>query len=1306
MTFADFNGIQPKLQPVANAPDVTTVALPTLNGPLATALVNARTPVVDNLTSPISTSALSALQGTVLKSQFDALLTQFQQLVGGSGTLTVANDFPVMNEDTTLSGNVLTNDSSTAGSMTITQYVIAGVSGIFAAGTTQQISAIGSITLNADGTYSFTPVANYNGVVPTITYQVTNGTDIKNGNLSITVSAVNDTPQAAADIFSTLQDTPVTVNVLANDSDVDGDVLSITQINGTNVAANGTVAVNNGTVRLNLDKTLTFTPSTGVTGSQSFAYTADDGNGGTATANVSITVVATGGSVTTPVILYIDAVTGPTTGGEPSPTLTSGAGGYLSVFGRNFGNQADLGTLTKVYIGGVEVDNYRYLGPCVTYARTGIQQITVQVGAIGGAAVGTPQPITVVRNGTATSNNNWTFTPSGGRVLFCALGGSDGNAAVNNINKPWRHLQTVQQTGTAGSGQNGAGTIDGVSKTLRAGDQVVIRAGTWADGMGFDNSWFRFRIPENEGTPTKHIHFTAYPGPIGANAIEVVQYVTPTGTPPNATGGSRYRGAFNGANEAYASTTGDYVIISNLKVSGSADSSSDNGFANSQYSSTRWVVVNNEFGPWPSTINSKCAGYSGHAAESLVMGNLIYGLECVGAQETHGIYIDSPPAGSPAANIELAYNWIRSAPGGNGIQVNDNLGTAGANGHQGFKFHHNWIESYAKYGINLGELRTSSALIYDNVVTNGAFAPFRFDFYGGTLDIDIFNNTAYNCDQTSSGSGNSQFLVTHIGAATGTIRCKANLLIAGPQTIAGSSTASSSAGSAPWLTFDQNWFNGYGAIGTSGGSFGGAQGWTTFTSGGTTTDAHALFGDAMVSNAVNNDFTLASGSPVVDAVTVSVPTLTLDFNGVSRPQGGARDIGAFERISTFPFVSVSPTFSGTQRVGSSSSIGTGTWGNGPITQYQYQWFTAATNGGTTTSITGATSNSYTWQLGDFNRYGGCSVTATNAAGSTTVNVFIGTAVLANLNAPVNTTPASITGTGGIGNVLTRVAGVWTPSSGADAAVVTWIWRRNGANISGTANQSTYTQTTSDDSTSIDLMETGTNQWGANTAASSNSVSVPHVVAAPFLVGTAAAFNSTNTTPTVQRTVQAGDVVALWMSAQNNATYNIVITDDMGGVNGDWVDVASTNVDPHKGGWRYRAVASSGTMTVTVNKTGGASFVGTALVIRGCDPAVIESSNGAHNTAKPVSITPTNTTFSKDLIVTGWGGADQRWATTFTLSDTFVASATNATVGLGVQVQSRTTTTTGVQSSMTFNWVAGTSGLDPDSAVGMLVFKGH
>jgi uncharacterized repeat protein (TIGR01451 family) len=100
-------------------------------------------------------------------------------------------------------------------------------------------------------------------------------------SVTATVGVVNRPPVANNDALTTTEDTPETVNVLTNDSDPDGDALSVTS--ATPVAAHGTVSCT-------AAGSCTYTPNTNFNGTDSFNYTVSDGKGGTATGTVSVTV--------------------------------------------------------------------------------------------------------------------------------------------------------------------------------------------------------------------------------------------------------------------------------------------------------------------------------------------------------------------------------------------------------------------------------------------------------------------------------------------------------------------------------------------------------------------------------------------------------------------------------------------------------------------------------------------------------------------------------------------------------------------------------------------------------------------------------------------------------------------------------------------------------------------------------------------------------------------------------------------------------------------------------------------------------
>ncbi|MCU7225347.1 type I secretion C-terminal target domain-containing protein, partial [Acinetobacter bohemicus] len=109
---------------------------------------------------------------------------------GGGLDLFVRDDTHSMQEDAaTINGNVLTNDTQ---GLTVTGIEIDGVA--YGVGTNIDIPDVGTVNIGADGAYTFTPVLDYSGNVPAITYTVSNGTDTDTANLNIEVLAVADQP--------------------------------------------------------------------------------------------------------------------------------------------------------------------------------------------------------------------------------------------------------------------------------------------------------------------------------------------------------------------------------------------------------------------------------------------------------------------------------------------------------------------------------------------------------------------------------------------------------------------------------------------------------------------------------------------------------------------------------------------------------------------------------------------------------------------------------------------------------------------------------------------------------------------------------------------------------------------------------------------------------------------------------------------------------------------------------------------------------------------------------------------------------
>lgn len=140
--------------------------------------------------------------------------------------------------------------------------------------------ANGVLTLNADGSFTYTPDENFNGT-DSFVYQAHDGNTTSNlATVTITVNAINDAPIAADDTITTDEDVAINIPVLNNDTDIDADMLSV----------ESTTMPDNGSVVVNANGTITYTPDADFHGSDSFGYTIKDTSGQSSTATVNVAV--------------------------------------------------------------------------------------------------------------------------------------------------------------------------------------------------------------------------------------------------------------------------------------------------------------------------------------------------------------------------------------------------------------------------------------------------------------------------------------------------------------------------------------------------------------------------------------------------------------------------------------------------------------------------------------------------------------------------------------------------------------------------------------------------------------------------------------------------------------------------------------------------------------------------------------------------------------------------------------------------------------------------------------------------------
>ena len=204
-------------------------------------------------------------------------------------------------------------------------------------------------------------------------------------------------------------------------------------------------------------------------------------------------------------------------------------------------------------------------------------------------------------------------------------------------------------------------------------------------------------------------------------------------------------------------------------------------------------------------------------------------------------------------------------------------------------------------------------------------------------------------------------------------------------------------------------------------------------------------------------------------------------------KGGPSLLGA---TNSPPVGSAGPTVTGAPTVGSTLTCSQGTWFNSP-TSYTYQWLRDGT------TITGSTASTYVVVAGDLGHALSCTVTATNAFGSTpaTSNAVLIVAIPANTAAPVAS--GSLT----VGSTLSCTQGTWTNSPTSYA----YQWQRGGANISG-ATSASYVTVSADGGTSVGCLVTATNAAGSASQAS-NTLAIAGGVATSVWSSADAAANS-------------------------------------------------------------------------------------------------------------------------------------------------------------------------------------------------------
>ena len=579
-----------------------------------------------------------------------------------------------------------------------------------------------------------------------------------------------------------------------------------------------------------------------------------------------------------PILIYTDILSGPNRGGENDKGI------YLSLFGKNFGGSG-LGSTIKVYMGDVEADNYRYLGP--SRGRPDLEQITVQVGALGNPAPGTALPIKLVVNG-ITSNSDLTFTVNPGKIYFVSNGsgpagtgadmaGVDTNTITTGggFSNPFR---SVQKGKGSLSFSIQPASLAGAWGRVQAGDFIVMRGGTWTD-KGYTaggKGYFLYVLDKSGSSPGVVPACAGCRAATGTGPITLMGYPGEDVFVNQAFGAcpTTANGVISSADSArIAAGNGSWISIVNLRIEGG----NFDGVINTQAGGSHWRIVNNELTASSarnntctngSTIGPTAGGIAGNGTGQSFLGNHIHdiydGPEGTGPLQNHGIYIDGD------GSYEIGYNLIGRIPGGNGIQTYA-TGRNGSNVANNVNIHHNEIRDAGKHGINVADGTQSGIRIYNNVVLNSRLAGLRFNT---TLlhGAKIYNNTFYKNTIGAAGKPGYGSVMNDARLRGDALDMRNNIFVAHTDT----NYAGGSVGFAGQIGAIQRnlWHAGRGAI--------------DFDSNPVRSDPRFV--------AAGVDFHLGADSPAIDAGAASVAELVKDDFGLTttRPQGKGYDIGAYE----------------------------------------------------------------------------------------------------------------------------------------------------------------------------------------------------------------------------------------------------------------------------------------------------------------------------------------------------------------------------------------------------------------------------
>lgn len=626
---------------------------------------------------------------------------------------------------------------------------------------------------------------------------------------------------------------------------------------------------------------------------------------GTGAASLAAAIAAGAGTVTTPssgdapIILGTDIVAGPNTGGEDNK------GTYIRVFGYNLGTFSGYtGGSNHLTIGGVEVDNYRYLQPAVGTVGSilGIDCLCAQIGSLSGLSAGVNYAVSVTVGGVGPQNdssgghyldadgNPIDFMINPGPIVFVSHSGNDANSGT--ISSPLRHLQTYN-----GSSQfSGAvyGPVSGrtTSNQIVPGTTIVIRGDSnYGADTSFENRWCNFfRVTGTAPTGsvnTGYITIMSYPGAAGANSPETAQWHGGSGS----AGGFQYADTSRASESTPWGTTGygKYIALSSLDIqsySGSTDSSA--APINRQSAADYSRVVNCELSMPQASGSPLAAGVAGYGSYGQNLFNYIHDVyDPSGSLQNHGFYIDNNASVTGAGSRTeyhsvYAYNTLHDITGGSGFNVRGVTSGGTADSAPWISIHHNWMDTIGKHGVNTFDGRPG-VRVHSNVMFNIQYSPISIqNGPSGTYSCYYGYNTAYAFGLHSPAY---PAIYTNASAGAGSIMLQGNVFIraAGAPTPAWDAWIAQIS-SAMSITYSKNdWYD----VDTPA---------RAKPSG----DTAGFNSNPQLTSPGTEDFTPGASSPLLDAGTGPQFSIgKFDLFGALRPQDGNTNwtMGPIERVA-------------------------------------------------------------------------------------------------------------------------------------------------------------------------------------------------------------------------------------------------------------------------------------------------------------------------------------------------------------------------------------------------------------------------